>query len=521
MTSTVPQTPLWVINKVVNHGGGALSFSDGKPVEGVTRGGSGVSCRLIDHKQGFLDITTFELVFQSLPGAKELSNLVFDFNDKRSMWPDRGYKAFDVSLTISKNGTFEVSLCPAKVNSSSPPNPVTLSGAFKKFPKVSNDDVAYIDDMIARKYVPYQNIPAPGKTDQEIRKLGLRLFPWSPHSYQLAMVVYDWTTADFARMVFLKVFEYTSIDQTPPPLDLRSLAQMIWQSNWGTYVPGDLDYMNSFMMKPAETQLEVENQLMEVQSELHKFSDVENRLLAAAAQSLPRTCILAKPYLFSGQVDIQQMGMSRFGIEMLEFPGNKGPVGNTLEVAFVAAERSFLKPDSIITTKMVWAFTDTEEDALHYANGILLVVEPPADSFVWDTVAYVTELSDNDKKIEYIFPPGSSFRVRSIDHSESVLVIRLQTLSNTSGRLAEDIVSIPEEGAAKKAALRGAIAAAEDAHRAGNVDEFNSSLNQSIRLVTPALDQIPRGESPEMNHVEANCTGGRWCRCVAVEEGRN
>ncbi|KAL0065529.1 hypothetical protein AAF712_007440 [Marasmius tenuissimus] len=489
MTSTVPQTPLWVINKVVNHGGGALSFSDGKPVEGVTRGGSGVSCRLIDHKQGFLDITTFELVFQSLPGAKELSNLVFDFNDKRSMWPDRESTIFNVSLTISGNGTFEASLCPATDNSSSPPNPVTLSGVFKKFPKVSNDDAAYIDDMIARKYVPYQNIPdAPGKTDQEIRELGLRLFPWSPHSYQLAMAVYDWTTASFARMVFLKVFEYTSIDQTPPPLDLRSLAQMIWQSNWKTYVPGNPDYMNSFMMKPAKTQLEVENQLTKVQSELHKFGDVENRLFAAAVQSLPRTCILAKPYLFSGQVDIQQMGTSRFGIEMLEFPGNKGPVGNTLEVAFVAAERSFLKPDSIITTKMVWAFTDTEADALRYANGILLVVEPPADSLVWDTVAYVTELSDDPKKTEYIFPPGSSFRVRSIDHSGSVLVIRLQTLSNTSGRPAEGIVSIPEGEAAKKDALREAIAAAEEAHRAHKVDEFNSSLNRAIRLMTPALN---------------------------------
>ncbi|KAL0065512.1 hypothetical protein AAF712_007422 [Marasmius tenuissimus] len=520
MTSMVPQAPLWVITKVDNQGGnGILSFTDGKPVVGVARGGSGVSCRLIDHKQGFLDITTLNLVPHILPEAEELSNFVFDFNDKRSMWPNRGHTVFDVSLTISNNGTFEASLCPG---TDSPLNPVTLSGVFKKFPEVSDDDVAYIDDKIMNKYVPYPDHwrLAPNPKDPEaLRELGLRFFPWSPHSYQLATVVYDWTTASFTRMVFLKVFQYTSIRQTPPPLDLRSLAQMIWQTTWENYGPKYPAYMKSFMMEPAETQLEVESQLTKVHSELHEFSDVENRLLTAAVQSLPRTCVLAKPYLFSGQVDIQHMGMNRFGIEMLQFPGNEGPVGNTLEVAFVTAEESFLKPDSIITTKMVWAFTDTASDAMRYSNGILLVLEPPADSLVWDTVAYVTELSDSQRKTEYVFPPGSSFRVLSIDRRD-VRIIRLRALLNNFERTAESMVSIPEEGTAKKEALREAIAAAGDAQRACNVDEFNSSLNRSIRLMTPALDELPRGESPEINHV-ANCTGGRWCRCVAVEEGRN
>ena len=105
-------------------------------------------------------------------------------------------------------------------------------------------------------------------------------------------------------------------------------------------------------MQTANSQNDVDSQLKSIYRELRRFSDVENRLLTAAIHSLPRTCILSKPYLFSGQVDIYQMGMSRFGIEMLEFPGNAGPVSQALEVEFATAAASFLKPDSVITTKM-------------------------------------------------------------------------------------------------------------------------------------------------------------------------
>ena len=64
--------------------------------------------------------------------------------------------------------------------------------------------------MIEQKYVRYQDIPdAPGKTVEEIRALGLRLFPFSPFSFQLVICVYDRTNASFTRMVFLKIFEYS------------------------------------------------------------------------------------------------------------------------------------------------------------------------------------------------------------------------------------------------------------------------------------------------------------------------
>ena len=184
---------------------------------------------------------------------------------------------------------------------------------------------------IKDKFVPYQNIPdAPGKTCAEIKKLGKQFFPFTPHSFQLAMCVYNWTTASFARMVFLKVFEYTGLKADPDyPLNESEVAKMIWESNWKSYTPKNKDYMNSFLMKPAAS-LDVKKQLEVVSKELQKFSVVENRLLSAAISALPRTSVSSKGRLYSGQVDIYQFGLDRFGTEFLECPLNKGPVSESI-----------------------------------------------------------------------------------------------------------------------------------------------------------------------------------------------
>ncbi|KAG1807974.1 uncharacterized protein BJ212DRAFT_1240558, partial [Suillus subaureus] len=192
--------------------------------------------------------------------------------------------------------------------------------------------------MVDSCYVPYQDIPdAPGKDVEEIKALGLRLFPFSPHSFQLAMAVYDWTTASFARMVLMKIFEYTSIPPTPYPLDSPNIANAIWKSNWGSYVPSNKFYMNSFMMKPASTLQDVQDQLCDVEARLQKFSIIQNRLLGAAFAAMPRTSVFYAPQLFSGQLDISQLSLDYFGIEMLECPLNAGPTSESLVVSFTAA----------------------------------------------------------------------------------------------------------------------------------------------------------------------------------------
>ncbi|KAI4162393.1 MAG: hypothetical protein LQ342_003959 [Letrouitia transgressa] len=294
--------------------------------------------------------------------------------------------------------------------------------------------------MIKAKYVPYQALPdVPGKTPDEIQAIGQRLFPFTPYNFELAMSVYDWTTPSFVRLVYLKIFQYTSVKHTPFPLDLRSIAEKIYATNWGTYNPHDADFMNSFMMSPASSLRYVQAQLDVVAPMLHESSDAQNRLIAAAMQAMPRTSSFAHAQLFSGQMDIRELGFDYFGIEFLECPLNAGPIGQPLIQAFETALASYVSPGKTITTKMIWSFTDTMEDALHYSNGIVIVAKHLANSVVWNTASYITPLSDDPAKAEYTFPPGSKFKILSIDtityQGKQIVVIELQPLD-----------SMPQEG---------------------------------------------------------------------------
>ena len=86
------------------------------------------------------------------------------------------------------------------------------------------------------KLVPYQNIPdAPGKTDAEIERLGQLFFPFTEHNKQLAFSVYDWTSASFMRIVMFRFFVYTGIEGDP--LDLDTIANVIWSSDWPPFTP--------------------------------------------------------------------------------------------------------------------------------------------------------------------------------------------------------------------------------------------------------------------------------------------
>ncbi len=389
---------MWQFQSIENPSGAALWFSDGEPLE-VPRGGKGVSSRLIVEGQGFLDVTDFQNGFPNGPvmDMVNLNGQVFNYTPNPSV---------DLTLSLPGNGTFSATQASKGI---------TLSGQLKPLPVISAADVNDFNQMIEDNYVPYQNIPdAPGKTTAQIAALGLQLFPFTPYSFQLAMAVYDWTTASFTRVVLMKIFEYTSIGSAPYPLDQASIAAAIWESNWGTYTPQNVDYMNSFMMVPANSLQNVQNQLAQVAPALQTFSDVENRLLCAAFQSLPRTSIVSEPQLFSGQVDISQLGTEHFGIEFLQCPLNDGPVGTPLQIPLEVALDTYIQVGQVITSKMVWSFGSSLEEAMQYQNGIVLTANPPNDAWVWDTVSYITALSDDPTKIEYTFAPGSSFEVLAV-----------------------------------------------------------------------------------------------------------
>ena len=365
-----------------------------------------------------------------------------------------------------------------------------VSGRLKPLPSVSAADADFIDCMIEKKYVPYQNSPdAPGKPVEEIRALGQQLFPFTPYSFQLAMCVYDWTTASFARMVFLKIFEYTGIPPPPFPTDQSSIATAIWTSNWGSYTPQNKDYMHSFMMQPANSLDDVKAQLSNVATALHNFSSVENRLLSAAMKALPRTSIFQHSQLFSGQVDIYQLGLDRFGIEFLECPANTGPVGKELIIPFAETLATYVSAGKTITTKMVWSFTDSVEDAMHYSNGILLVANIPRGSVVWESAAYVTLLSNDPKKTEYTFMPGTQFQVQSVDKTtvdgKSIVVIALQPTVPD-----EENLTTPELPSEAKETIPSGIGRSEVLSR--------------VEAYTPAVG-LPHA---------AEKNGGRRCACV-------
>ncbi|KAG1807083.1 hypothetical protein EV424DRAFT_1529286 [Suillus variegatus] len=372
----------WVLVIIDNSAGAKLWFSDGQPI-GAIRGGCESSHRLIIDKQGFIDITVPYSVLPSIVDLKQYGrHLPRRFGEHQ---PHNSRRWFFLVLNHS----------------------------IYPLPEVSDVDVSFFDKMMDLHYVPYQDVPdAPGQGR-------LRHFPFSPHSFQLAMAVYDWTTASFARMVLMKIFEYTSIPATPYPLDSPNIATAIWKSNWGSYVPGNKAYMNSFMMKPASTLQDVQDQLRDVKALLQKFSAVQNRLLSAAFAAMPRTSVFYAPQLFSGQLDISQLSLNYFGIEMLECPLNAGPTSESLVVSLEAAMATFVKVGSTITTKMVWSFADSIDVAKHYQNGLIVVVNPP------DNDSYITPLSDDPEKNEYTFAPGTSFVVESLDISLSWLRVML------------------------------------------------------------------------------------------------
>jgi len=370
-------------------------------------------------------------------------------------------------------------------------NPITkVSGRLKSLPSVSAADADFIDRMIEQKYVPYPKVPdAPGKSVEEIKALGQQLFPFTSHSFQLAMCVYNWTTASFTRMVFLKIFEYTGIPPSPFPIDQNSIAEEIWERNWAPYTPQDPDFMHSFMMKPANSLDDIKVQLSDVATAIHNLSDVENRLLSAAMQALPRTSLFEYSQLFSGQVDIYQLGLDHFGIEFLECPLNDGPVDEQLITAFAGAMATYISPEKTITTKAIWSFTDNAKDAMHYSNGILLIANIPGDSIVWERATYVTPLSDDPKKTEYTFMPGTRFKVQSVENvtadNKPIVAITLTPCSDD-----DKVSKTPEIPHKLKDSLPSGLGGRE--------------VLKLVEAYTPAED-LPH--SP-------NKTGGRRCGCT-------
>ncbi|KAH8831403.1 hypothetical protein DL96DRAFT_1460350 [Flagelloscypha sp. PMI_526] len=499
---------MWCLDKIDDGYEGC--FTDGQPLHAM-RNGHGLVSRLAIKHQGFLDIT--EVQVSGLTFIVVNESWVGPFKDRDAASP-----LLKLQVEIVGDKIFNVTTIPSPDVINIDPPRMVASGNFTPFPSIDPKDVEFLRTMHAQKFIPYPPQPGSdlGLTEEEIRRRGRILFPFSQHSFYLALCVYDWTTASFTRMVFFKIFEYTGIPKNPFPLDMPQIARQIWNSDWPPYTPRDRDYMNSFMMKPANSLESVQQQLDAVVPQLHMFSNVQNRVFKAAMQSLPRTSVLRKPRLFSGQVDIRQLGLDHFGIGFLECPLNTGPVNHSLTIELAAAMNSYISRGHTITTKMVCSFTDNKQDAMHYSNGILIVANRPHSMF-WDTAAYVTPLSDDPKKTEYTFMPGSPFLVENIHTikiaGKDVFVITLRPLPRRDSLLAQD----------GEIHSNGAMCDESELDVAALAESYSSILEEQIQLfdasefegdVPPGVLELPRKHPSKTHFKLAHRTNGAYCACM-------
>lgn len=384
---------MWAVDNIINNTSPqqAVAFSDGQPTNTV-RGPEGASFRLIVNGNGFLDFTDTG----HQPGGPHYWQLIINGN---IYWYDgQG----SITVTLDDGGKYSVT---GDGNS--------FSGTLEPLPDIDATDVSNFDWMVQNKYIPYQNIPdEPGKTTEELKALGLQYFPFTPYSFELAMSVYDWTTADFTRIDFMRLFTYTGVANDP--LDMDSIANGIWTANWPPYTPQDKDYMNSFMMVPADSLADVQTQLQAKAPTLQTMNVSESNIIVAAIRSMPKTSVISKPKLYSGQVAISNLGTSHFATYFQELPANHDSSLPPLEMDLNTALSTFLAVGNTITLKSFLSFTDSFEDAEHYSNGIIIIVSPPDEAVIWEQTTYITPLSDGPDKTEYLFQPNTQFIVQDI-----------------------------------------------------------------------------------------------------------
>jgi hypothetical protein len=390
-------------------GAGPATMSDGQPVTGVQRSGDDV-LRLMVKDLGWLDILDEGLVAGGpQPSALDVGGQTYWYAGQASM-----------SLTVSPQGQCQVS---------GDGNLFTVP--LQPFPLLDPDDLGLLFEMVQIGLVPYPQLPPDGRPFQDVMAAAARLFAWSDNPFDLGMVVYDWTSPDFFRMDVFNYYRYTAI--AGAPLDLPDIANGVWTTNWPPYVASDPTFMGSMMMQPATSLADVSAQLQNVAGSLLPVLDMLKRLTSAALVALPRTSLAAVPVLYSGQVDVSNLGETALATYFEEYPGNAGPVGTPMGEPVQTALQTFMAPGSVVTLKSFLSTTDSVADAAKYSNGFLLEVGPPAQALSWPTCAYITHLSNEASKTEYLFGPGAQFVTGSaypaVIGGKQVLVIPLTVVA--------------------------------------------------------------------------------------------
>ncbi|MGD2110369.1 MAG: hypothetical protein PVI86_13390 [Phycisphaerae bacterium] len=380
---------MWSISKVEGVPSDSVFLTDGQPIK-ARRGPAGSSYRMIVVGRGFLDITDTG----HQPGGPHYWQLNIS---GATYWYD-GEGA--PTIRIQPDGVVFIT-----------GNGNDVSTALAPLPGISASDVPVVQAMEQKGLIPYSQLRPHHRPFSDVARLAAQYFPFTTYARTLALSLYDWTTADFFRMDMLHLYRYTAL--AGAPLDDADIVKGIWTADWPPYSHTDEAFMHSLMMTPCSTEEEVAEQFAKVRNVLPSMLTSLEHVTTAALTSMQRTSVLSKPALFSGQVAISNLSEEAFAVYFNEYPGNAGPVGHAMGMPLADALAGFMAPGNTVHLKSFMSFTDSEQDAAHYSNGILVEVAPVPRSAVWAQCAYITSLSDEAGKIEYLFPPGSGFVVDS------------------------------------------------------------------------------------------------------------
>lgn len=182
--------------------------------------------------------------------------------------------------------------------------------------------------MIAKQIVPYQNPPSgTPKTDADLQALTDQYFPGNAYGFDLAMALYDWTSSSFIRQDLFHQLQYTGV--ADHPLDLKRIENVIWNCSYPGYSHSDANFMNQFMMKPATTEANVYQQLLEVYETVKPLAIAEMNVLKIALLNLDQPTVAEYPQLYRGAMPMSGgYDTSDFSPSMFEFEGNTEPTSD-------------------------------------------------------------------------------------------------------------------------------------------------------------------------------------------------
>lgn len=391
---------MWYITQCNFPGGDLLKTycCDGQPILGPRRGPEGSHYRIMAGTAGYLDIID---TGHQLNGPHWWSLSI----NGQTFWYDGNGS---VELTFNTNGTFTAT-----------GDGNTISGKLTPIPRMEDGNAAGLQKMLTMGIVPYLDPPSgTPKSNAGLKALADQYFPGDPYGFDMAMALYDWTTSSFIRQDLFHQLQYTSMEGHP--LDLPTIARVIWNCDYPGYSAKDANFMNQFAMKPATSEADVYNQLLGVYETIKPLAMAEMNVQILGLLGLAQPTTSEYPQLYRGAMPMSGgYDTSNFSPSLFEFAGNNGPRSDPLMQDLSTALDGVLAEGNIITTKGPWSFSNDLEGAKVWQNGILITCNPPEGSSVWPGCADITNFSLNPDTFEINVAPVTRYR---IDHYEWIKI---------------------------------------------------------------------------------------------------